>query len=84
MHRWKEKDIYSVMFIETIQQFYHEWLLHNLRKPRVPEFMIKWVKSFLSERDTRLRFSGVDLKGLKIYAGVTQGLGDNGKTLSPL
>src|SRR5205814_10407570 len=35
-------------------------LAHNLRKRRVPEFIVKWTESFLQNHHTRLQFNGVE------------------------
>ena len=60
-HAWKEKDVYSVVFMDVAGAFNNvhvKRLLHNLRKRRTPEFIVRWVESFLSERSTKLRFKG--------------------------
>ena len=75
-HAWKEKDIYSVVFMDVAGAFNNvhvKRLLHNLRKRRVPDFIVRWAESFLSERSTNLRVNGMDSKKISIEAGVPQG-----------
>src|SRR5204862_7803856 len=43
------------------------------RKRRVPDFMVHWVESFLSDRYTQLHFNGVNSERITIDAGVPQG-----------
>ena len=43
MNSWKERDTYSVVFMDiagTFSNVHHKWLSHNLRKRRVPEFVV--------------------------------------------
>jgi hypothetical protein len=30
------------------------WLLHNMRERKIPEWIVKWVGSFISNRTTTL------------------------------
>ena len=46
--------------------------LYNLRKKRMPNVIVRWVESFLSERSTNLRFNRMDLNKISIEAGVPQ------------
>ena len=73
---WKERDIFSVVFMDVAGAFnnvHHQRLYHNLRKRKVPEFIIKWTKSFLEDRYTQLRFNGADSERIAMGAGVPQG-----------
>lgn len=56
-----------------LQQVHHKWLLHNLRKRKVPNFIVHWVESLLSNIYTQLCFNGVDSERKAIDAGVSQG-----------
>jgi len=51
----------------------HKRLLHNLKKRRIPDFMVKWIGNFLSDRHTQMRFNGTDTEKITIDAGVPQG-----------
>jgi hypothetical protein len=50
MNAWKEKDVYSAVFMDVAGAFnnvHHKRLLHNLKKRRIPGFMVKWIGNFL-------------------------------------
>ena len=56
MNAWKERDVYSVVFMDVAGAFnnvHHKRLLHNLKKRRIPDFMVKWIGNFLSGRYTQ-------------------------------
>ena len=57
----------------------HERLIHNLRQKRIPEWVTRYVKSFLSERTTRLSFAGYTSEPIIIKTGIPQG-----SALSPI
>jgi len=40
----------------------HKRLLYNLRKQRVNERIVKWIASFLSDRQTRIAIDGYKLE----------------------
>ena len=47
MNAWKERDTYSVVFMDVAGAFnnvHHKRLSHNLRKRRVPDFIVHWVE----------------------------------------
>lgn len=54
-------------------------LLHNLRKRRIPEIIVRWVASFLKERTTNIRV----LEGESPYFDVTEGI-PQGSPVSPI
>jgi ribonuclease HI len=73
---WKEGDIYSAVFMDVAGAFnnvHHKRLIHNMRKRRVPEFIVRWTESFLKDRYTQLRFNGIDSTKIATDAGVPQG-----------
>ena len=75
-HTRKERDIYSIIFMDVggiFNNVHHERLFDNLHKQRVPEFMVKWIQSFLSNRSTNIRFNGVTSQTMRTDAGVPQG-----------
>ena len=47
--------------------------MHNLRVQKIPECIVKWMKSFLSERSTRLQFNRAKSDSIRTPAGVPQG-----------
>lgn len=51
----------------------HERLLHNLRKRRVPIYIINWVESFLIDRETSLSFDGKTSETQAAQTGIPQG-----------
>ena len=76
MHAWKEREVYSTVFMDVEGAFnniHHERLLHNMKKRKVPDFIVRWTESFLKERGTRVRFNGVESERICTNAGVPQG-----------
>src|SRR5579859_3307182 len=56
MHAWKEREVYSTVFMDVAGAFnnvHRERLLHNMKKRKVPDFIVRWTESFLKERGTR-------------------------------
>ena len=51
----------------------HERLLHNLRKRRIPEIIVRWTASFLSERQTKIRMAEGESEWLRTDTGIPQG-----------
>jgi hypothetical protein len=51
----------------------HERLLHNLRKRRIPEILVRWTASFLSNRRTRIRLAEGESEWLRTDTGIPQG-----------
>ena len=75
-HAWKEKEVYSAVFMDVAGAFnnvHHERLLHNMKKRKVPRYIVRWAKSFLEGRGTRLRFNGIESERMCTNAGVPQG-----------
>jgi Reverse transcriptase (RNA-dependent DNA polymerase)/Endonuclease-reverse transcriptase len=61
-HAWKEGSRYSVVFMDVAGAFnyvHHKRLIHNMKKRKVPDFIVRWVENFLQNRSTRLKFNGV-------------------------
>jgi endonuclease/exonuclease/phosphatase family metal-dependent hydrolase len=76
MHAWKEGARYSVIFMDVAGAFNHvhpRRLIHNMRKRKVPDFIVRWVENFLLDRSTRLKFNGVESEKIRTNAGVPQG-----------
>ena len=75
-HAWKEKEVYSVVFMDVAGAFnnvHHERLIDNMKKRRIPDFIVAWTESFLSDRTTSLRFNGITSENIETDAGVPQG-----------
>ncbi|KAL3965699.1 hypothetical protein ACCO45_000007 [Purpureocillium lilacinum] len=51
----------------------HRRLLHNLRKRRVDEKTVRWIASFLGERQTELSIDGFRSEPYKLSTGEPQG-----------
>jgi hypothetical protein len=51
----------------------YERLIHNLRKRKIPELLIRWTEDFLRERTTELRLGDYTLKSSNVNAGIPQG-----------
>jgi hypothetical protein len=48
-------------------------LLHNLRERRIPEWIVKWVGSFISNRTTTLCLPGYNTDAFPTHTGIPQG-----------
>src|SRR5579859_7580749 len=67
---------FSAVFMDVAGAFnniHHERLLHNMKKRKVPNFIVRWTESFLKERGTRLRFNRVESERICTNTGVPQG-----------
>ena len=51
----------------------HIRLLDTLREKGFPAWVVRWVRSYLTDRTARLRFDGEDSAPFPIIAGVPQG-----------
>jgi hypothetical protein len=51
----------------------HRRLIHNLKIRRIPQSIVDWVSSFLSDRESCLKFDGKSSPLRKIHAGIHQG-----------
>ena len=51
----------------------HNRLIHNMKRRKVPDFIVRWVENFLQNRRTRLKFNGVESKPIYTNVGVPQG-----------
>jgi ribonuclease HI len=74
--KWRQGSVTSVLFLDISQAFpsvSHTRLLHNLRKRRVPENIIAWCRSFLSNRTTKLTFDDHNSEPLHASTGLPQG-----------
>ena len=51
----------------------HERRLHNLRKRQVPHAIIRWVSSFLKDRQTKVKLPEGESGWLQVNTGIPQG-----------
>jgi exonuclease III len=51
----------------------HDRLLHNLRKRKIPEEIVKWVRSFLTDRTTTIKLFEGESEQLRVETGIPQG-----------
>lgn len=73
---WKRGLQVSVLFLDISGAFdnvSHARLIHNLRKRRVPEVIIRWLCSFLQGRHTILSLPEYDTPRAPILTGIPQG-----------
>ena len=73
---WRTKRVTSVLYLDISSAFpsvNHRRLLHNLRKRRVPEPMVRWIAAFLRERRTQLTFDDFTSDPLLADCGIPQG-----------
>jgi hypothetical protein len=48
-------------------------LLHNMRERKIPEWIVKWVGSFISNQTTTLCLPGYNTDRLPTHIGIPQG-----------
>ncbi|KAJ5094940.1 reverse transcriptase [Penicillium argentinense] len=74
---WRNDDrVASLLTLDVSGAFdnaSHRRLLHNLRKRRVPQCIIRWVGSFLRDRQTSLLMQEGDMGRFGVATGIPQG-----------
>lgn len=73
---WNTKKIASLLLLDVAGAFdnvVHEQLLHNLRKGKIDEQIIKWIASFLTNRTNILKTGEFTSDLNKIASGIPQG-----------
>ncbi|KAL7280271.1 hypothetical protein ACG7TL_005184 [Trametes sanguinea] len=73
---WRRGEVTTVLYLDISSAFpsvNHRRLLHNLRKRRVPEFLVLWVAEFLRDRRTQLKFDDYTSEPLLADCGLPQG-----------
>jgi hypothetical protein len=73
---WRNGDILSAIFMDVAGAFnnvIHKRLRDNMRKRKIPIWMIEWAMNFLEKRTTQLRFNGNTSDEIPIQAGTPQG-----------
>ncbi|CDO74892.1 hypothetical protein BN946_scf184461.g4 [Trametes cinnabarina] len=73
---WRKGLVTTVLFLDISSAFpsvNHQRLLHNLRKRRVPEPLVRWIADFLRDRCTQLKFDDFTSEPLPADCGLPQG-----------
>ena len=73
---WKNENVFSAIFMDMAGAFnnvHHEWLIHNMRKCKIPAEITWWILSFLSNRTTRMWFNGITTNHIPTPTGIPQG-----------
>ena len=60
-------------FSRAFDSVWHPGLLHKLLNMDLPICYVKWIKSFLQDRSTRVRFENVNSRYRRFKAGTPQG-----------
>ena len=67
------KCVVSLLSMDVAKAFdrvSHPRLLYNLRKNSIPETLVNWISSFLSDRSTAIRIGGYTLAMRKTQVGI--------------
>ena len=70
-----KKNVTSLLSLDMAGAFdhvSHPRLLHNLKSKRVPEYIIQWTKSFLTDRSTSMTLEKRTSKVFPIQAEISQ------------
>ncbi|OAQ57795.2 reverse transcriptase [Pochonia chlamydosporia 170] len=73
---WSENKVASLLLLDVSAAYdnvSHERLIHNLRKRRVSEKIVRWTASFLSGRSTTLKLQEYTAPSTPIETGTAQG-----------
>ncbi|CDO75194.1 hypothetical protein BN946_scf184794.g1, partial [Trametes cinnabarina] len=73
---WRKGHVATVLFLDITSAFpsvNHARLLHNLRKRHVPEDLVLWIRDFLSDRCTQVKFDDFTSEPLHASSGLPQG-----------
>jgi hypothetical protein len=74
---WQNKDgVATLLLLDMTRAFGRvvlAWLLHNMREKKVPEWIVKWVGSFISNRTTTLCLPGYNTHAFPMHTGIPQG-----------
>jgi hypothetical protein len=72
---WKKYEHPSAVFLDisgAYDNVLHKILIRRLRIRGIPEYLTRWIRSFLSEREVVLSWDGKS-KSIRIHCGVPQG-----------
>ncbi|OHE90236.1 zinc knuckle [Colletotrichum orchidophilum] len=75
---WDERQgkVASLLLLDVSGAFdnvSHQRLLHNLRKRRIDEAIVRWTASFLGDRQTNIHVDGYQSKPYTLTTGIPQG-----------
>jgi retron-type reverse transcriptase len=73
---WRRGAVASLLQLDIKGAFdtvNHERLEFIMRNKGYPEWIIKWIRSFITDRTIRLRFDGAESAEIPLTAGVPQG-----------
>jgi len=73
---WRDDQVVSVLFLDVEGAFPNavtSRLIHNLKKRRIPDMLVRFVSCLLTNRRTRLRFDDYTSDFIDITNGIGQG-----------
>jgi hypothetical protein len=74
---WQNKDgvatLLSLDMTGAFDRVVPARLLHNMRERKIPEWIVKWVGSFISNKTTILCLPGYNTDAFPIYMGIPKG-----------
>jgi hypothetical protein len=74
---WQNKDgvatLLSLDMSGAFDRVVPERLLHNMRERKIPEWIVKWVGSFISNRTTTHCLPGCNTDAFRTHTGIPQG-----------
>jgi hypothetical protein len=73
---WRRKKVVSILFLDIEGAFPNavkEWLIHNMRKSRVPTLIVNAVNRILTGRTARLQFDDYVSDPFPLLNGIGQG-----------
>ena len=65
--------VLSLDVVSAFDRVSHARLIHNLRKRKIPESLVKWVEDFLKDRQTEIRLADFTLEKSRVDTGIPQG-----------
>lgn len=75
-HQWRQGRVVSILFLDIEGAFPNavlDRLLHNMRKRRIPESIVKFIERLLTGRRTILKFDDYTSSWFSILNGIGQG-----------
>ena len=73
---WELGAIASILLLDlkgAFDRVNHRWLLHTLWEKRLPQRLLQWFESFLTNRRESLLFDGKSSREFQMLTGVPQG-----------
>ena len=72
---WKKKLTTTAFLLDVSDVFdnvFHRRLLHNLRKRKIENAMLKWIVNFINNRRIKFRLSNFESKWIYVNTGISQ------------